>query len=859
MKISKEKINEIIRYLIVGVLTTIVSLGIYYGLVFTILNPENPAELQIANILSWVGAVIFAYITNRIFVFKSHNQNHLKEITNFVGSRLLTLFLDMAIMFLGVTILKQNDKLIKIVSQVAITVSNYFLSKWFVFNKKEKSNLTFFKNKDNFLLIGLFIFPLLFLLEILFPNNNIINLTNKFYKIIFFLIASIYLFFTKKNQKTIILIYSIIIVSLLYSYCKFGLTVNFIDNLCNILYLPLCLILFNNIKYKKINHSFIAKMFYVFLIIYLIFIFTWNKEMTFEYYSLKKEMLMLLTCLLPIVLNVLKQHKNYLAKFLGISLILITMFISSSLIFNTIFAITIIYLIWQSKNNLKNEKVFLISSLILIALSFCILLKPNIFLESNFKNKYSYINEINYLFRNSNIDEQIFGMANIYNKETLTTPIDLMNILYNFGYIGIFAYVLIISISISKIRLKREYTFPFIICFLLSFINANILNNYLIGIFLPTLILVFQNNSIAAKKILLVSNMYPSKKFKHYGSFVKNVKEELEKIAYQVDMAVKKKNVSFPTKFIGYSLMYIKAITKSIFTSYDYYYVHFVSQSTFSVLLGKITGNTKLVCNVHGNDIVPDYEFEKKNVSRSKKVLPFADRVVAPSKYFAEVLNEKYHISKDKIFIYPSGGINFEIFGEKSQEECQKILNLDSKYFYIGMVSRIEKDKGWDTLLEAINILKKESFMQKTKVIIIGTGNEQELMTKKIKDLKLEKYIIQKDFVLQKDLVNYYNAFDLFIFPTKRKSESLGLVGLEAMACQTPLIVCDLYGPKEYAKNKINCLTYQKDGQELAKKIKQFVKISKDKLLEMQKNEFITAKKYDAKKIIEQIEKIFKD
>ena len=138
MKISKEKIGEIIRYLIVGVLTTVVSLGIYYGLVYTILDPNNATELQIANITSWIGAVIFAYITNRSFVFKSKNQNRLKEATSFVSSRVLTLLMDMAIMFVGVTVLKQNDKIIKLISQVVITVANYIFSKLFVFKRKKK-------------------------------------------------------------------------------------------------------------------------------------------------------------------------------------------------------------------------------------------------------------------------------------------------------------------------------------------------------------------------------------------------------------------------------------------------------------------------------------------------------------------------------------------------------------------------------------------------------------------------------------------------------------------------------------------------------------------------------------------------
>ena len=61
------KYKEIINYLIVGVLTTVVSLTVYYGLVLTILNPKNPIQLQAANIASWICAVAFAYWANRKF------------------------------------------------------------------------------------------------------------------------------------------------------------------------------------------------------------------------------------------------------------------------------------------------------------------------------------------------------------------------------------------------------------------------------------------------------------------------------------------------------------------------------------------------------------------------------------------------------------------------------------------------------------------------------------------------------------------------------------------------------------------------------------------------------------------------
>ncbi len=127
--------KEVILYVVFGVLTTVVSLATYYICVGTFLNAENAIQLQIANIIAWIFSVAFAYITNRKFVFESTNKNKLGEATKFVTSRIVTLLMDMFIMFLGVTLLKFNDGIIKIISQVVVIVANYVFSKIFVFKK----------------------------------------------------------------------------------------------------------------------------------------------------------------------------------------------------------------------------------------------------------------------------------------------------------------------------------------------------------------------------------------------------------------------------------------------------------------------------------------------------------------------------------------------------------------------------------------------------------------------------------------------------------------------------------------------------------------------------------------------------
>ena len=136
------KYKEIINYLIFGILTTLVNLITKYILLFTILDPTNGFQLQIAIIISWIAGVLFAYFTNRKFVFESKNENKLKEFISFVVARIATLLLEMFIMWFFVTLLKLNSDLyvviFTLVAQVAVVIGNYIFSKLFVFKKTDK-------------------------------------------------------------------------------------------------------------------------------------------------------------------------------------------------------------------------------------------------------------------------------------------------------------------------------------------------------------------------------------------------------------------------------------------------------------------------------------------------------------------------------------------------------------------------------------------------------------------------------------------------------------------------------------------------------------------------------------------------
>ena len=130
-----KKYKEILLYLFFGVLTTVIGVAFY--ILFDTVCGIN--EL-IANIMSWVLSVTFAYVTNRIWVFESkvtERADLLKEMLDFYSGRLVSLAVEEAIIIVFVTLLQFNSTLIKIIASVVVIILNYIISKLFVFRKKE--------------------------------------------------------------------------------------------------------------------------------------------------------------------------------------------------------------------------------------------------------------------------------------------------------------------------------------------------------------------------------------------------------------------------------------------------------------------------------------------------------------------------------------------------------------------------------------------------------------------------------------------------------------------------------------------------------------------------------------------------
>lgn len=134
-----KKYEEIILYLIVGGLTTVVSLGSYAVLVWMLKSfITKMTAITVATILSWILAVLFAYVANKFLVFKSktNKKQTFKECLNFFKYRVLSLGIDLLWMWLFVQCFNMNDFVAKIFDQILIVIINYVFSKLFVFKNR---------------------------------------------------------------------------------------------------------------------------------------------------------------------------------------------------------------------------------------------------------------------------------------------------------------------------------------------------------------------------------------------------------------------------------------------------------------------------------------------------------------------------------------------------------------------------------------------------------------------------------------------------------------------------------------------------------------------------------------------------
>ena len=288
---------------------------------------------------------------------------------------------------------------------------------------------------------------------------------------------------------------------------------------------------------------------------------------------------------------------------------------------------------------------------------------------------------------------------------------------------------------------------------------------------------------------------------------------------------------------------------------YDIIHTHIPTpwSADWSALSSKIK-NKPLVVTYH-NDIIgegiADYIARFYNSTFLKLLLKRADKIIITQPSYLE--SSPYLLDyQDKIEVIPNG-VDVDKF-----RPITSTNNNNYTIFFLSVLDEFHRYKGLDYLLKSIQIVKKE--IPNLKLIVGGKGVLVDYYKKISVSMGLGDNVEFKGFIRDDELVNYYNQADLFVLPsTSSLQEGFGIVALEALACQTPVITTDIVGVAEDL-DAVNggVVVPPKDSQRLAEKI---ILLLKDEELRKEMGEHgrkLVMDRYTWKSVASSMEKVYK-
>lgn len=343
--------------------------------------------------------------------------------------------------------------------------------------------------------------------------------------------------------------------------------------------------------------------------------------------------------------------------------------------------------------------------------------------------------------------------------------------------------------------------------------------------------------------------MFPSKKSNdNYGIFCKNVYDVLNDDYFNVVKLCVIRGKSFNKFFNIFRYFFlvlriylIATFSGEIFDTVYFQYVWLHVKICIPLIKKWKKAGKKIILNFHGEDLLEFVQYS--NNSKNLFLVRNADRIIFPSKYFKNLFLKNYSCNKDRLYVSASGGINNHIFYPDEKLQKEKLIVF---------CSRFAKDKGYDDFINAVCLVKKQR--SEINAVLIGYGEEEKIAEEIIKSTCSESFIKILKRISQPDIAKIYRKALLFVFPTRRLSESLGLVALEAMACGLPVIGSNIAALPEYIRSGKNGFLFECGNvKNLSEKIIEFLDLPENKKIEFSKNSLITSIQYDENKVLNEL------
>ena len=346
-------------------------------------------------------------------------------------------------------------------------------------------------------------------------------------------------------------------------------------------------------------------------------------------------------------------------------------------------------------------------------------------------------------------------------------------------------------------------------------------------------------------RVLVISNLYPSRKHPSFGVFVRNFLQDLERNGAIVLLCtIKGKSGRGVLKLLNYAWLYARVLFSVFFRSYDIIYVHYAAHPLLPIVLVRRFLRKPLVVNFHGEDLVSESGWEGGLRSLIKPTIESSNLVVLPSEHFAHIFSQKYN--SRKMFVSPSGGIDLKIFSPH-----QGPIDLNAE-IHFGYAARIENGKGWLTLIRAAEEVVSQH-QGKFYLHVVGTGSELMIMKSEVKKRGLEKNVHFYGELDHSQLPDVLRKLHFFVLPSEL-NESLGLIGLEALSCGVPVIASDLPAFRTYLIDHVNGWFFKKsDYIQLSLIMKEALSIDIAQYLSLRQESIKVAKRYDSQEMSSQL------
>lgn len=355
-----------------------------------------------------------------------------------------------------------------------------------------------------------------------------------------------------------------------------------------------------------------------------------------------------------------------------------------------------------------------------------------------------------------------------------------------------------------------------------------------------------------AKKILVISNMYPTEAHKTFGIFVKNQVEALRANGNEVDVIGIKSPLTGKKNVISKYLRWFVETKLNLIShgrKYDVIHAHYVFPSGLLALLYKKLLGKPYVVTAHGGDIDRMAKKNRKIRQWTEKILHEASHVVAVGEALYKEISSEYKIPATKLSII-NMGVNREVFKPYSKKEIRKEFKISEGVEPVLFVGNIIREKGLSELVEAFKVVKEKR--PQAELFLIGASRNVSYREELNQLMGKGVHFIEP--LPQVELAKWMSAAEVFVLPSHL--EGFGLVAVEAMSCHTPVIGSDVGGLHYLLKDGSGLLVPVKQFEPLASAILNILENPELKQQLIQKGEQ-KATENDEKKMISKLETIY--